>query len=236
VAVTARAEERLKKLGIVTGNVGRRQPPTLKRPAATEVTAGRKFGSMGLGRVELPTSRLSAARGQRRLAPLSVTPLESRIRRRPALACASSFVTGNVTESQQGRVRVTFVISPRPFAAAHRSVGDSAVPRRKRSPTRPPPGSPGAGSGRPWSRTWSSDLYSQPDAVLRRRRPAGAARLRRRDQRRHQRGALRLRLRRGLKLEQASLYPEVNAEHLARVSRRCGTGCRSASPWRKSPP
>ena len=35
--------------------------PIRKSPAITEVTAGRKFGRMGLGRVELPTSRLSAA-------------------------------------------------------------------------------------------------------------------------------------------------------------------------------
>ena len=42
-----------------------------KTPRHTEVTAGRSFGRMGLGRVELPTSRLSGVRSNH----LSYRPL-----------------------------------------------------------------------------------------------------------------------------------------------------------------
>ena len=72
--------ERLKKLGIVTGNItaaGRRRNGNA--PRQHNCQRGRCFRSMGLGRVELPTSRLSGVRSNH----LSYRPLRGRENSQP---------------------------------------------------------------------------------------------------------------------------------------------------------
>jgi hypothetical protein len=87
----------------VTGVFWPRRLPGLSKETTNPAYAGagnlqrRRGLGVGLGRVELPTSRLSAARTQRRPAPTVVTPTGHRSERQRAPAGAGSFVTGNGT-------------------------------------------------------------------------------------------------------------------------------------------